>query len=84
VTPYTVEFHAKADAECVGLPDDAFKLLLETLVVVSRDPWATTRQDRPDEAPSFRWAVFGAAGLVHVTVDDERRVVRVHGISWIG
>jgi hypothetical protein len=34
---------------------------------------------------SFRWAAFDhGLGAVHFKIDDETRVIRVHGITWTG
>ena len=87
MTVYRVEYHAKGSAAVIGLPADAFGLLIERLAKISRDPWGETEPDDENDPPpqAFRQAAFGdARGLVQVFIDDERRVVRVHGIVWAG
>ena len=87
MTPYRIEYHAKGSAEIVGLPNDAFESLSQQLVEVLRDPWGETEPvDKGDPPPqAFRYAPFGGGrGLVHVFLDEDRRVVRVHGIVWSG
>jgi hypothetical protein len=85
VSAYRVEFHAKGDAETVGLPESAFTPLFETLVAVSRDPWGLSRPDPRMGDESFRWVPFDdGLGAVHVKIDEARRVVRVHGVTWTG
>lgn len=80
---YAAAFTAKADRQTVGLPQDAFVALVDRLVVVRRDPWGVTEPDIPDEL-AFRWTSFGEFGMVSVYVDDARRVVRVHDVTWAG
>jgi hypothetical protein len=85
VKAYRVEFHAKGDDEAYGLPKDAFVALFETLVAVSRDPWANSREDSLVGDPTYRWVPFGDGhGIVQIRVDEDKRVVRVHGVTWTG
>jgi hypothetical protein len=85
VSGYRIHFHAKGDAEAMGLPEDAFLALTEALTDVLRDPWAATRLEDASVDPAFRWTPFGLGlGIVHVRIDDQARTVTVHGITWIG
>jgi hypothetical protein len=85
VNPYRVEFHAKGDDEAHGLPEHAFVALFETLVAVSRDPWAMSRAEDSTGEPAFRWASFDQdLGVVHFMINDQSRVIRVHGVTWTG
>lgn len=80
---YTAAFTAKADHETVGLPQEAFVALVDRLAVVCRDPWGAAEPDFPDQA-AFRWTSFAEFGLASVYIDDVRRVVRVHDVTWTG
>jgi hypothetical protein len=83
--PYRVEFHAKGDDEARGLPEPAFVALFETLVAVSRDPWATSGPEDSMGDPAFRWVSFDRdLGVVHFMINDDSRVIRVHGVTWTG
>jgi hypothetical protein len=85
LSAYRVEFHAKVDTETLGLPEAAFTALFDMLVAVSRDPWRLSRMDARMGDASFRWAAFDhGLGAVHFKIDDEARVIRVHGITWTG
>jgi hypothetical protein len=85
VSVYKVVFHAKAATEVRGLPERASVALYDTLVAVSRDPWGQTQPDRLEDDPAFRFALFDHGdGAVHVRVDDDARVVRVHSVTWVG
>lgn len=82
---YRINFHAKGDAEAIGLPKDAFVALVEALTEAARDPWAVTFPEDAVGDPAFRWAPFDRGlGVVHVRVDEGARTVTVHGITWIG
>lgn len=85
MSPYRVEFHAKGDAEARGLPEPAFVALFETLVAVSRDPWARSRPEDSTGDPEFRWTSFDHdLGVVHFLINERSRVIRVHGVTWTG
>lgn len=78
-----MEFHAKGDAETIGLPAEAFKALFETLTRVARDPYdpATTL---PTDDPQIREAEFATWGLVAFWINEDGHVIRVHGVTWTG
>lgn len=59
---YRVVFHAKADAETIGLPAEAFTALIHALAAVSREPLdpATTLATAD---PHVRRATFATFGL---------------------
>lgn len=85
MTPYKVEFHAKGDAETQGLPDEAFLALVQALTVAARDPWANSRPDDPGGDRALRWMPFDAGrGVAQFRVDDDRGLVRVYGVTWVG
>lgn len=85
MTPYRVEFHAKGAAETIGLPAAAFTALYEELTTIARDPWRRTSPEDLLDDQTFRWTSFGnGLGVVYVMVDDQTRVVRVHGVTWTG
>lgn len=80
-----IQFHAKGDAEAIGLPENAFVALVEALTEAARDPWTTTRPEDATADPVFRWAPFDRGlGVVYVRVDEDARTVTVHGVTWIG
>lgn len=84
---YRVEFHSKADEETRGLRAEVFGALVEALVQASRDPWGSSREDRPPEGPdaTYRWMSFGQGyGIVQFQIDDRERVLRVYGVTWTG
>jgi mRNA-degrading endonuclease RelE of RelBE toxin-antitoxin system len=82
---YWVEFHAKAAEETRGLPGEAFQALYDALASVARFPWTSSREDRLFDDVTYRWAAFGRGyGIVQFRVDDNRRVVHVHTITWTG
>jgi hypothetical protein len=85
-SPLQVVLHAKAAAECRGLPERAAVALWETLVAVARDPANTTHPDALiDDDPAFRYALFDDGdGAVHLRVDYLTRTVTVHSVTWIG
>lgn len=80
---YRVVFHAKADAETFGLPDEAFTALIERLVAVARDPY-DPQVTLATSDPQIRRATFGGVGLCSFHVDDSAHVVQVFGITWAG
>jgi hypothetical protein len=85
VSAYRVEFHAKGDAETIGLPAEAYVALYETLVAVSREPWVRSESDALMGDSSFRWAPFGKGlGVVHFKIDEDDHVLRIHGVTWTG
>lgn len=82
---YRVEFHAKADAETVGLPEDAFIHLIDALAEAARDPWANSREDRVFNDPAFRWVPFDRGlGVIQFIIDEPQQTLRVHSITWTG
>lgn len=82
---YRIEYAATADAQLLGLPDDAFVALVDALVKVSRDPVGQSAPERQDGDPAFRWVAFGNGhGLVSFYIDDQRQTVRVYDVTWIG
>ena len=83
--PYAVEFTPTADTQIrKPFPDAAFDALYAVLGAISRDPWGHTVADTTEESEAFRWAGFGGAGWVFVYVDEPRRTVRVHNVTWLG
>lgn len=76
-------FHAKADAETIGLPTEAFTALIETLAAVSRDPYdqAVTF---PGDEPGIRRAAFAEFGLCSYHIDEDTRTLRVFDVTWTG
>lgn len=85
MSAYQVAFHAKAATEVRGLPERAGKALWDTLVAVTRNPWAATSPDPLMGDEAFRFVLFDDGdGIVHILVDDQARTVTVHGVTWLG
>ncbi len=80
---YRVVFHAKADAETIGLPADAFTALIETLAKVSRDPFDPAATYPTGDA-QVRYAIFRQFGLCAFHIDEATVTVRVFDITWTG
>lgn len=79
---HRVEFHAAALAQLKGLPTDAFDALVERTVELVDAPWDATAL--PGGEPQFRQVMFGAAGLMSFHVDEERQLIRIFDITWVG
>ena len=80
---YRVVFHAKADAETIGLPAEAFTALIEILAVVSRDPYDQAVTLATDD-PHIRRAAFATFGLCSFHIDEETRTLRAFDVTWTG
>lgn len=80
---YRVVFHAKADAETLGLPAEAFTALIDTLATVSRDPCGQAATFPADD-PHIRRAAFAELGLCSFHIDEDTRTVRVYDVTWTG
>lgn len=83
---YHLEFHAVASSQIPGLPAPAYTAMVEVLLPVIRAPWATTFPNDPESQPTtvWRWVPFGDWGLLALHIDESRRTIRVHDITWIG
>jgi mRNA-degrading endonuclease RelE of RelBE toxin-antitoxin system len=79
---YRVEFHASALAQLQGLPSSAFDALVERVSELVDAPWETQTLDRDE--PSFRQCIFGGLGLLSFHVDDDRELIRIFDVTWIG
>ncbi|WP_067143987.1 hypothetical protein [Microtetraspora malaysiensis] len=79
---YAVNFHASASSQIPGLPAEAFRALVDELLIVGADPHHRGFPD-PDD-PRYREQVFGAVGLVSYLIDDAAKVVHVYAITWAG
>lgn len=80
---YRVVFHAKADAETIGLPAEVFTALMETLTAASRDPYDRAVTLATDD-PHIRRALFASSGLCSFHIDDDTRTLRVFDVTWAG
>lgn len=81
---YRVEFHAAASAQIPGLPAEAFRALVDELLIIAADPHHRGLPHPDDPSGIFREQVFGGAGLVSYMVDEATHVVRVYAITWAG
>jgi mRNA-degrading endonuclease RelE of RelBE toxin-antitoxin system len=80
---YRVDFHAKAAAETIGLPAEAFTALIETLAAASRDPYDQAVTHATDD-PHIRRATFATFGLCSFHIDEDTRTLRVFDVTWTG
>lgn len=67
-----------------GLPDDAFDLLIRTLVRICDDPYDRLFSMPAGKDPRERMGELGDSGFIVFTVDDDAELVRVYGLVWIG
>jgi hypothetical protein len=81
---YRVVFHAKADAETIGLPAEAFTALIGTLARVARDPYNQAATLPSEEGPQVRRAIFGTFGLCSFHIDEDANTLRVFDVTWTG
>ncbi|GLW22932.1 hypothetical protein DI270_017320 [Microbispora triticiradicis] len=79
---YRINYHASASSLIPGLPEEAFRALIDTLLKVGDDPWEMGIPEPVD--PQCRQAVFGGVGLVFYYVDDDAQMVTVYDIAWAG
>jgi len=77
-----VEFHASALAQLQGLPSSAFDALVERVSKLVDAPWDAQTLDRDE--PSFRQCIFGGLRLLSFHVDDDRELIRIFDVTWIG
>lgn len=79
---FRVEFHAAALAQLQGLPPHAFDALVERVAKLVSTPWEAQILD-PSE-PNFRQCIFGSLGLLSFYVDEQRELIRIFDVTWIG
>ena len=79
---YRVEFHASALAQLHGLPPSAFDALVERVGKLVGAPWESLSLDRDESA--FRQCIFGGLGLLSFHVDDDRELIRIFDVTWVG
>lgn len=80
---YRVDFHAKAAAETIGLPAEAFTALIERLAAVSRDPHDQAVTLATGD-PHIRRAIFATFGMCSLHIDEDTRALRVFDVTWAG
>jgi hypothetical protein len=79
---YQVNFVAAASSQIPGLPAEAWRSLVDELLVIGADPHRRGVPHPGDER--FREQAFGSAGLVSYVVDDISKIVHVFSIVWAG
>lgn len=79
---YRINFVAAASAQIPGMPAEAWKDLVDELLVIGADPHRRGVA-HPDD-PMFREQAFGEAGLVSYVVDDAAKIVHVYSVVWAG
>lgn len=80
---YRVEFEGDALTRLRALPGDAFDVLVDRLVALTREPWDAS-QVTPGDEPPYREAFFGGYGIISFRVDDTAELIRIFGIVWAG
>jgi hypothetical protein len=83
--PYAVDFTGGAAAQIrPPFPTAVYKMLVDVLIGIARDPYATTEHDVNEASAAYRWAPFGEHGWVHLYIDDDRRTIRIFDVTWLG
>ena len=67
----------------LGLPDDAFDLLVRTLARLCDDPYDRLFSLPAGKDPRERMGGLGDSGFIVFTVDDHAGLVRVYSLVWI-
>jgi hypothetical protein len=80
---YVVEFDPPAEKQRDLLPVEALSAFMELRTVLELTPWSG---DRPTNNPAGNMLSmpFGETGLVTYLVMEDRRLVYIVRITWIG
>lgn len=79
---YRVEFHAAALAQLGGLPPEAFDALVKRTAELVNAPWDAWIL-HTDE-PTFRQTMFHQFGLMSFHIDEQRQLVKIFDVTWVG
>lgn len=81
---YTPKLSQRALGKLGGFPADALGELVRLMSRVCEDPYDVLHSVPVGDDPADRWAAFGEAGLVELTVDESAMTVTVEDLAWAG
>lgn len=81
---YTIDLDPVARQQAEALPVEAINAFLELRTLLETEPWSGMPLNPDNPKANILSHEFGGLGLVVYVVLDERRIVYIVRIEWLG